>query len=144
VEEPVAAEQLRGDIQELVIRFIADVILFNHAVAHELGLGSSDGQFLTLLQVHGHLTPGQLADITGLTTGTVTGVIDRLENAGFVHRVRDTADRRKILVQRDERAIAQRAAPAYQQQGARLQAVLRKRSTAELRVIADFLRDLIA
>jgi DNA-binding MarR family transcriptional regulator len=140
----VTAEQARADIQGLLVRFIADVVLFNHAVAQDLGLGSSDAQFLTLLQVHGSLTPGQLAELTGLSTGTVTGVIDRLERAGLVHRRRDDVDRRKVIVKLDEAAVARRAAPAYEQQGAKLQRVLRKRSAAELRVIARFFRDLLA
>jgi DNA-binding MarR family transcriptional regulator len=139
----VSAEKTRADIQALLVRFIADVVLFNHAVAQNLGLGSSDAQFLTLLQVHGSLTPGQLAELTGLSSGTVTGVIDRLERAGFVHRRPDPADRRKVVVELDEAAVAQRAAPAYNEQGARLQRVLRKRSAAELRVIADFFTDLL-
>jgi DNA-binding MarR family transcriptional regulator len=79
-----------------------------------------------------------------LSTGTVTGVIDRLERAGFAHRRRDDVDRRKVVVELDEAAVVKRAAPAYEQQGARLQRVLRKRSAAELRVIARFFRDLLA
>jgi DNA-binding MarR family transcriptional regulator len=139
----VSAEQTRADIQALLVQFIADVVLFNHAVAQDLGLGSSDAQFLTLLQVHGSLTPGRLAELTGLSSGTVTGVIDRLERAGFVHRRSDPGDRRKVVVELDEAAVTQRAAPAYNEQGARLQRVLRKRSAAELRVIADFFTDLL-
>jgi DNA-binding MarR family transcriptional regulator len=136
-------EQVRAEIQESVIRFIADVVLFNQSVAQQLGLGSSDAQFLTLLQVHGPMTPGQFAAITGLSTGTVTGVLDRLERGGFVHRTRDPGDRRKVIVVRDEQAIAARATPAYEAPGRHLQAVLQKRSAAELRVIAKFFRDLL-
>ncbi|HET6737644.1 MAG TPA: MarR family transcriptional regulator, partial [Kribbella sp.] len=71
-------EELTGEIQQRLIRFIAEVVLYNHAVSAKVGLGASDSQFMTLLQTYGPLTPRQLAEHTGLTSGTVTGVIDRL------------------------------------------------------------------
>ena len=86
---------LELDIQQLMIKLIANVVLFNHAANVSLGLGASDSQFLTLLRTRGALTPGQLAEASGLTSGTVTGVIDRLEKAKLVRRERDDGDRRK-------------------------------------------------
>ncbi|MBA2575631.1 MAG: MarR family transcriptional regulator [Euzebyaceae bacterium] len=97
---------------------------------------------MTLLEVHGPLTPGQLARLSGLTTGTVTGVIDRLEHAGFVRRDRAEADRRKVVVTRQDEVIAERLAPLYGGHAEHLHAVLQRRSPEELRVIADFLTDL--
>jgi DNA-binding MarR family transcriptional regulator len=47
----------------------------------------------------GRKTPGKLAELTGLTTGTITGVIDRLEKAGYARRERDLHDRRKVIIQ---------------------------------------------
>ena len=135
---------LRERIQYGVVRFIADAVLTNHAVAQRAGLGSSDSQFMTLLQVHGPLTPGQLAAMSGLTTGTVTGVIDRLERLGFARRERDPDDRRKVLVVLDEQAVAERVVPLYRAQGERLDALLRTRSHAELQVIHDFLDEVLA
>jgi DNA-binding MarR family transcriptional regulator len=44
------------------------------------------------------VTAGRLAEVTGLTTGAITGVVDRLEKAGFVRRERDEADRRKVFI----------------------------------------------
>jgi DNA-binding MarR family transcriptional regulator len=127
-----------------VVRFIARVVVYNHAVAQRIGLGASDGQFLTLLQVHGPMTAGQLADMTQLSTGTTTGVIDRLERAGFGRRVRDDQDRRKVIVMRDEEVITDKIAPHYAAQARRLNEVLASRSADELRVIADFLTDMVA
>src|ERR671916_44684 len=97
-EGPVAADELRAAIQRSTLRFIAGVVLHNHAVAQRVGLGASDSQLISLLNLHGPLTPGRLAELTGLTTGTVTGVIDRLERAGYVRRERDAGDRRKVPV----------------------------------------------
>lgn len=137
-------DELRDDIQAAFVRFIADVILFNHVVSQREGLGPSDGQFLTLLEAHGPLTAGELAARTGLTTGSTTGVIDRLEQAGLVHRDRDPADRRRVIVSPDEAAVAARMYPHYAGQAAHLSRVLATRTDKDLQVIAAFLDDVLA
>ena len=142
--EPDPQRDLHAHIQSGVVRFIARAVTFNHAVAQRLGLGASDAQFLTLLQQHGPMTAGDLATRTGLTTGTTTGVIDRLERAGLAHRVRDARDRRKVIVVRDDDAIGQRLGPLYAGQAQRLGAVLARRGERELRVIAEFMDDVLA
>jgi DNA-binding MarR family transcriptional regulator len=130
---------------EMAVRaFIASAILFNHQVAQRLGLGASDGQFMHLLQVHGPLTPGQLAELSGLTTGTVTGVIDRLEGAGFVRRERDSSDRRKVLVKLDEQHLGQQMAPLYAGQAEILAKVAGSFDAEQRDAIADFLERLVA
>lgn len=139
---PEDETDLHARIQTAVVEFIAQTVLYNHAVAHREGLGASDQQFLTLLQMHGPMTAGQLAQMTGLTTGTTTGVIDRLERAGFAHRTRDEDDRRKVIVVRDETAINERMAPHYAGYARHLERLLAKRDAKELRVIADFLSEL--
>ncbi|MCU1663722.1 MAG: hypothetical protein QOI36_6135 [Pseudonocardiales bacterium] len=135
------ADELRSEISMSTLRFIADVVLHNQAVAQRVGLGGSDSQFLSLLGIHGPLTPGRLAELTGLTTGTVTGVIDRLERAGYARRERDVSDRRKVLVTPVPEAMAS-LTEHYREHGEHLDAVLRRRNTAQLRVIADFLAEL--
>jgi hypothetical protein len=137
------ADELRDEIQATLIRFIADVVLFNQTVAQREGLNASDAQFLTLLQVHGPMTPGQLAARTGFTTGATTGVLDRLERAGFAQRTRDEHDRRKVIVSPQWDAIQARLYPRYEGQARHLAAVLRTRSHEELGVIAGFLSDLM-
>jgi DNA-binding MarR family transcriptional regulator len=104
-----------------------------------VGLGASDAQFLNLLGVNGPMTPGQLAAVTGLTTGSVTGVLDRLERAGYTRRERDPHDRRRVLVVPVAEGLA-RLAEHYTDHGRHMEAVLAQRSPEQLRVIADFLR----
>ncbi|TCO44866.1 DNA-binding MarR family transcriptional regulator [Kribbella antiqua] len=133
--------ELTAEIQQRMIRMIAEVVLFNHAVSAKVGLGASDSQFMTLLQTYGPLTPRQLAEHTGLTSGTVTGVIDRLEATGLVTRQPDPHDRRKVVVTPSAEAIQEKLVPLYAEQGARMHAVLATRSVEELRVISDFLAD---
>jgi DNA-binding MarR family transcriptional regulator len=137
-------EELGAELQERMVRFIAEVILFNHAVSAKVGLGGSDSQFMTLLQSYGPLTPRQLSEHTGLTSGTVTGVIDRLESIGLITRQPDPHDRRKVLVTPSFEAIQEKLAPLYAEQGQRMHAVLSTRTDDELRVISTFLADAIA
>ena len=136
----MVSDELRAEITSGVLRVIASAVLHNHVVTQRMGLGASDSQFLTLLDLHGPLTPGRLAELTNLSTGTVTGVIDRLEKVGFVHRTRDSADRRKVLVTRAPDALISMA-PHYREH---LAAVLRDRDDDDLRVIAAVLTDLVS
>jgi DNA-binding MarR family transcriptional regulator len=72
---------------------------FDQAVADALGLNRTDMRCLDLIEREGPLAAGQLAEATGLTTGAITTVLDRLERAGYARRVRDTSDRRRVLVE---------------------------------------------
>lgn len=75
-------------------------VLFHAQVAEQVGLSPTDHKCLDLaLRADHPLTAGQIAEQSGLSTGAVTGVIDRLERAGYVRRVRDPHDRRKVLVE---------------------------------------------
>ncbi|MGW6935066.1 MarR family winged helix-turn-helix transcriptional regulator [Lentzea sp. NPDC054927] len=75
-------------------------VMFHTKVAAKMGLSATDEKCIDLaMRAEGPLTAGRLAELSGLSTGAVTGVIDRLEHAGFVRRVRDPHDRRKVLVE---------------------------------------------
>jgi DNA-binding MarR family transcriptional regulator len=74
------------------------VVLFHQAVAARLGIGPTDHKCLDLLREHGVLTGSELAALTGLTTGAVTGVVARLERAGFLNRQAHPHDRRKQIL----------------------------------------------
>jgi DNA-binding MarR family transcriptional regulator len=121
------------------LRVVASVVVFNQQVAEHLGLGVSDMQFMTLLQLHGALTPGQLAELSGLRSGTVTGVIDRLEKAGFVTRSRDERDRRKVHVTLNDKRMEREVMPLYAQQSERLASAVREFEPREMEAIARFL-----
>jgi DNA-binding MarR family transcriptional regulator len=99
----------------------------------------SDTQFMHLLNLHGPLTPGRLADLSGLSTGTVTGVVDRLEKLGYVRRERDPSDRRKVIVTVDEERLGQDFGPLYAPQAEHLAKVLERYDADQLELIEDFL-----
>lgn len=76
------------------------MVLFHSRIAEQMGLSGTDHKaFELVLRSDGPITAGRIAQLSGLSTGAVTGVIDRLEQRGFVRRVRDPHDRRKVLVE---------------------------------------------
>jgi len=72
--------------------------LMGTAAADKIGINATDLNCLNILSFSGHMTAGELARATGLTTASITGVIDRLEEAGYVSRERDPHDRRRVVV----------------------------------------------
>ncbi len=72
--------------------------LMGQAAADRIGINATDLNCLNILSFSGHMTAGELARATGLTTASITGVIDRLEEAGYVTRERDPRDRRRVVV----------------------------------------------
>src|SRR5919204_5922500 len=74
-------------------------IMFHQAVADTLGLHITDHKCLDLIRQYGAMPAGRLGELTGLTTGAVTGIIDRLEKAGYVRRANDPKDRRRTIVE---------------------------------------------
>src|SRR5262245_57499161 len=81
--------------------------MFHQAVADRLGLNPTDHKAADRRLTRGPMTAGELADATGLTTGAVTGVIDRLEKAGYVRREDDPKDRRRVIVRVVPKRIAE-------------------------------------
>ena len=73
--------------------------LFSHAVAERTGMHSTDIETMDLLNVLGPMTAGRLSQMTGLSSGATTRLIDRLVRAGFVRRVADAADRRRVRIE---------------------------------------------
>jgi DNA-binding MarR family transcriptional regulator len=95
-------------IQEIVGRWMrrhsTAAVLFHHAVAERLGLGPTDHKCLDLLRERGAMGASELVAITGLTSGAITGVVSRLEQAGYLRRKPDPRDgRRQILYPAQER-----------------------------------------
>ena len=126
---------------EVLRRDVADAAVALHeAMAARLGIGSTDLTCLNLVRRGGAeaLTAGKLAELTGVTTGAVTGVLDRLERAGFLVRDKAPGDRRQVLVRLApgrERDVDELSAPvhrAFAELGV-------GRRDEDLDVVADFL-----
>src|SRR5215813_8357528 len=98
LSRPKARAALLQQLEEAMRRTSAQGVLFGQTVANVAGISGSDLDCMDFLNLEGRITAGRLAELTGLTTGAITGVIDRLEKAGFVRRERDEADRRKVFI----------------------------------------------
>src|ERR1700687_1948169 len=98
LSRPKARAALMEELEHAVRRSSALGVLFGQTVASRVGISSSDLECLDFLNLEGRVTAGRLAEVTGLTTGAITGVIDRLEKAGLGRRQRDSQDRRKVFI----------------------------------------------
>ena len=109
-------------------------------LADSLGINRTDARCLDILDQHGRMSAGDLAQESRLTTGAITAVIDRLERAGLARRVPDPADRRRVLVEPTEKAL-EFANELMVEPMRRLYMPMAKRYTDDdLRLILDFTR----
>jgi DNA-binding MarR family transcriptional regulator len=113
-------------------------ILFHQAVADRLGMNVTDHKCADILLRTGPITAGELAQRTGLTTGAITGVIDRLEKAGFVRRAKDPGDRRRVIIEPFPHRIEREIGPLFASMARAMAELCAHYSTRELAVIRDF------
>jgi DNA-binding MarR family transcriptional regulator len=113
---------------------------FDQAVADALGLNRTDMRCLDVLQREGPVTAGRLAAMTGLTTGAMTVALDRLERAGYARRVRDGADRRRVLVELTPRANRD-ASRFYAEHAAMAERLYQRYTVEELELLLGFVRE---
>ena len=112
--------------------------LHNHAVAEFVGMHQTDQECIDLLDWTGPLTAGEIGAHLGLTSGAVTGLVDRLEAGGWVRRERDPHDRRRVFVhassERGEELWA-----LYQPLADAIEAYRDGLAARDLRVVVEFL-----
>lgn len=128
-----------------VRRMGAQTVLLSNAVAERAGISSTDLECLDFIVMAESeaMTPTQLATATGLTSGAITGLIDRLEQAGFVRRESDPADRRKVRVIAVEERVRQMGV-YYKRLAQRTEALWEQFTEGELRTVLDFVRRSVA
>ena len=90
--------ELLTELEHAMRKSSAQGTIYASAVADSAGISSSDMDCMDFLNLEGRMTAGRLAELTGLTTGAITGVVDRMEKAGLVRRERDAEDRRKVFI----------------------------------------------
>jgi len=134
---PVTEEELLR-FAELGRQGSTFTVLRHARIAERMGLSGTDHKtFDLVIQSGGPLTAGRIAELTGLSTGAVTGVIDRLEKVGLVRRVRDPEDRRKVLVEVVP-GSEERFAPLFQSAFDTLRETLAQFSPAERKAIERY------
>ncbi|WP_284646233.1 MarR family transcriptional regulator [Paenibacillus silviterrae] len=117
----------------------ARAVMFHQLISERLGLNATDHKCLDFLNRTGPVTAGQLAQLTGLTTGAVTNIIDRLEQGGYVVRDRDPEDRRRVVVKPAPNGSAH-VSPLFQSITQSTLAVLSQYSEQEAQLILGFIR----
>ncbi len=129
------AQQLRNEI----MGYLGAASDFNEGLAKKLRLSRTDMRCLDLIGRLGPMTAGRLAEESGLTTGAVTFILDRLEGAGMVTRRRDTEDRRRVWVEIVPDA-EQRLQVLQQPVAEEMREVAQRFKADELAVVRDFMR----
>jgi DNA-binding MarR family transcriptional regulator len=133
-----ARAALMQELEHAVRKSSAIGVIFGQTVANAVGVSGSDLECLDFLNIEGRVTAGRLAELTGLTTGAITGLVDRMEKAGLVRRERDEEDRRKVYI-----AIVPEALGKVAQYYAPLQKAVTKNwegyTDAELKLLVRFL-----
>ena len=113
-------------------------IRFSQAIADRHGLALTDVYALEQLATLGRATAGQMAEVTGLTSGAATRMIDRLEQSGFIRRVADPVDRRRVILEPVTDRVAEVGA-MYASLRAASRTSMERYADDQLRLIADFL-----
>jgi len=131
-------------IQQLTREFSTLTVVMHQSIAYAAGLAGTDHKYIDLLLKHGAITPGQIAALSGLSTGAVTGMIDRLERENLVKRERDAVDRRKVIVVLNREAAFERMGPAFKDLQADAEKLYRGFTSGELDIVQKYLEAVIA
>ena len=116
----------------------ARTILFHQAIANIVGVSVTDMKCLDYVDRGGDVTAGDLARLTGLTTGAITAAIDRLEKAGLARRERSEIDRRKVFIRLCHSPSTEKIAPIFDALGKETSQLASSYSTRELETIKNF------
>jgi DNA-binding MarR family transcriptional regulator len=117
----------------------AQSVLFSQAVADRVGMNPTDLESLDMLARHGPMTAGRLAEMTGLTTGAITGLVDRLERHGYARREPHPTDRRSVIVRPLIENAERDLGPAYVTMGEVMNDLMSRYDDEDLATILDFM-----
>src|SRR5262245_15325174 len=132
--------QLLDKLWDLGRKVSTQTVFLHQAIAQSVGLNGTDTKCIDLILrgPDGSVTAGWLSDMTGLTSGAITHILDRLEKRGFIERVRDTRDRRKVFV-RVLPASLEPLTPKYEAMGRAYLNLAEQYGDKELQVICNYL-----
>jgi DNA-binding MarR family transcriptional regulator len=134
----VPRQQLEGEFV-LAMRQTGSITqLLSQAAAERIGINTTDLNCLNVIALTGSMTAGELARATGLTTASITGVLDRLEDSGFVRRERDPGDRRRVNVVLNAGRALTDVAPVFAPMLKAWRTVASRYSDDELRQFVEF------
>jgi DNA-binding MarR family transcriptional regulator len=138
---PSGMDQAGSANQSLGQQFSLALIMFHQSLADKLGLNLTDYKVLGMIGEG--VTAGKIAEATGLSTGMVTTVVDRLEKKHYVYRDKDAHDRRKVIIKLHKEKVDSELAPLFQSFGQVMGKLFSKYNAEELALLEDFMRSSI-
>jgi DNA-binding MarR family transcriptional regulator len=135
-------QELIQKIERALRELNTSTVLAVTAIAEKVGMGPNDFKSAELLVRDGPMTAGQLAKATGLTTGAITGIVDRLEKAGWARREPDPNDRRQVIIHPGPQENQKTAVELYESRTRRMDLLLSDYTDKQLRFIFEFVRRL--
>lgn len=132
--------ELLNRLRDLGRKISTQTVFLHQAIAQSVGLNATDTKCIDIIlsYPHGSVTAGGLSGMTGLTTGAITHILDRLEKKQFIKRVRDTRDRRKIFIRVRPESL-EPLAPKYEEIGKAYMSLAEQYGDKELQLICDYM-----
>ncbi|HEY0670228.1 MAG TPA: MarR family transcriptional regulator [Sphingobacteriaceae bacterium] len=125
-------------IRKLNQQYSYTSIQMHEAIAQKAGLSGTDHKYLGFLIQQGQMTAGELSNLTGLTTGAVTGLIDRFEKKKLVKRQFAKDDRRKVIIVPNTENIMALLEPLYEEFRKKTEQLIASFSKKELEIIENY------
>src|SRR6188474_1772998 len=130
---------IQKKIRKLSQQYAYTSIQMHETIGGKAGLSGTDHKYLGFLIERGQMTAGELSKLTGLTTGAVTGLIDRFEKKKLVKRQFDESDRRKVFIVPDTKKIMALFEPFYKNFQKETEELISSFSKKEMEIIQNFL-----
>lgn len=131
-------EDLLNRIRKLSQYYAYTTIQMHEAIGRKAGLSGTDHKYLGFLIEKGQMTAGELSYLTGLTTGAVTGLIDRFEKKSLVKRQFAEDDRRKVMIKPNTENIMALFVPLYKEFRNRSEKFIASFSDQEIQIIETY------
>jgi DNA-binding MarR family transcriptional regulator len=128
-------QELVKRVRKLNQLYSYNSIQMHETIARKAGISGTDHKYLGFLIEKGHMTAGELSNLTGLTTGAITGLIDRLEKKKLVRRRFAEDDRRKVFIEPNIKNIMTLLVPFYKQFRSKSEILIASFSDKEIKVI---------
>jgi DNA-binding MarR family transcriptional regulator len=130
-------------IRKLSQQYAYTSIQMHEAIARKAGLTGTDHKYLGFLIQQGQMTAGELSNLTGLTTGAVTGLIDRFEKKKLVKRKFAEDDRRKVIIEPNTKNIMALLVPLYKEFRSKSEKLTASFSNKDIKVIETYFQKAI-
>jgi DNA-binding MarR family transcriptional regulator len=134
----IMKEDLLIQIRKLNQQYAYTSIQMHEAIGRKAGLSGTDHKYLGFLIVKGQMTAGELSNLTGLTTGAITGLIDRFEKKNLVKRQFAQGDRRKVIIEPNTENIMALFAPLYKDYRSKSEKLTASFSDNEIKIIEAY------